>query len=166
MTPFSWRRCFESEARASRRNKQPSPVPVRLPIKRKEKPKRTSALPSHLLTAKVRKPFLPTVAVTLSKGGIKPRFDLLNYTQKTWRLSRNEGTPSFRRRHKMFKLFNKPNYSNDQALYSKETKLGLTNSLPSEPSFTTSACHFNFSQHKPHLFCHSSSTVRERLFLL
>ena len=61
--------------------------------------KRTSALPSHPLTAKVRKPFLPTVAVTLSKGGTKPPSDLLSNTQNKNAHKRNEGTPSFRRRH-------------------------------------------------------------------
>ena len=75
--------CLQSEACGSRRNKG------------KEKPKRTSALPSHPLTAKVRKPFLPTVAVTLSKGGIKPS-KLLSYTQtnrrtKTSRLNTKKG---------------------------------------------------------------------------
>ena len=35
---------------------------------------------------------------------------------------------------KMYKLFKQTNFSSDQALYSKETKLRLTNSLPSDPS--------------------------------
>ena len=42
--------------------------------------------------------------------------------------SRKEGTPSLRGRHKMFKLFKQTNCSSEQALHSKETKLGL---LPS-----------------------------------
>ena len=56
--------------------------------------------------------------------------------------NRTEGTPSFRRRHKMFKH---TTYSSDQALYSKETKLGLTNSL----SFTITLA---ATLSKPHIF--------------
>ena len=51
----------------------------------------------------------------------------------------------------------------EQASHTNETKLGLTNSLPSEPTLNTSACHFKFSHHTPLLCCHSPSTVRERL---
>ena len=87
-----------------------------------------------------------------SKGGARPPFDLLKIYKNEEAHSRNEGTPSFRRRYKMFTLFKTTNYSSDQGLYSKETKLGLTNSLPSEPSFTTSACHFYFSNHIPRLY--------------
>ena len=42
-------------------------------------------------------------------------------------------------------MFERTNYSSEQALCSKETALGLTDSRPSKPSFTTSACDFNFS---------------------
>ena len=38
-----------------------------------------------------------------SKGGACPPFDLLSYTQNKEAHKRKEGTPSFRRRHKMFK---------------------------------------------------------------
>ena len=67
-------------------NKQPSPELDRLPDRGKGKPKKTSALPSHPLTTKVRKPFLPTVAVTLSKGGTKSPSDLLKsvHSEVTW----------------------------------------------------------------------------------
>ena len=63
--------------------------------------------------------------------------------------NRKGGTPSLRRRHQVFKLFKQTDCPKEQALYSKETKLGQTNPLPSEPFFTSSACHFNFSHHIP-----------------
>ena len=46
-----------------------------------------------------------------------------------------------------------------------ERKQGLTGSLPFGPSFTTSACHFNFSHHTPLLYFYSPSGVREKLSL-
>ena len=76
----------------------------------------------------------PAVANSHSKGGTRPPFDLLNFQKKKKDAhSRKEGTPSFRRRREMFKLCNKTNYSSEQALYSKETRPSLTNSLPSGP---------------------------------
>ena len=149
---------FKSEARGSRINNQPSRVPVRLSNKERQAPKQNLVFPSHQLTAEA-------VANPYSKGGARPPFDLLEYFQE------QRGTQSKRRNTLIPKkaqnvqnVFKQTNYSSDQALYSKETKLGLTNSLPSEPSFTTSACHFNFSHHIPLLHCHSPSTAREKGF--
>ena len=60
------------------------------------------------------------------------------------------------------------NCSNNQLLKRSSSLLernkGRPDSLTSfRPFFTTSACHFNFSHHIPLLYCHSPSTVRERL---
>ena len=83
-----------------------------------------------------------------SKGSARhllPTFSELTSTTNKKAHNRKEGTPSCRRRLK--KCSNDTNYSSDEALYSKESELGLTYSPPSEPSFTTSACHFSFSHH-------------------
>ena len=66
-------------------------------------------------------------------------FDLLKSMRNKEAHSRNEGTPSFQRRHKMF--------NKTKLLQRASTRPGLTNSLPSDPSFTTSDCHFSFSYH-------------------
>ena len=95
------------------------------------------------------------------RGNLRHRRAPHGYKNKEAHI-RKEGTSSFRRRYTMFKQFKQTDYSSDQAVYSKETKPGLTHSLPSEPSFATSACHFNYSHHIPLLYCHSSSTVREK----
>ena len=73
-----------------------------------------------------------------SQGDARPSFRPSAIHKNKKAHNRKEGTPSFRRRHNMFKLFKQTDYSSEQALYLKEAKQGLTNSLPSEPSFTTS----------------------------
>ena len=57
----------------------------------------------------------------------------------------------------MFKLLTETDCSSEQARYSKERKLGRTDSLSSIPSFTTSACHFDFSHHIPLLHVQPTS---------
>ena len=56
---------------------------------------RSSALSSHTHTAKVRTPFLPTVAITLSKGGTKPLSKLVTFIQRT-RLAPPEANTSLK----------------------------------------------------------------------
>ena len=143
---FLFSLCFKSEARGSRRNKQPSPVPVRLPVKKKEKPKRTSALPSHPLI--VGKPFLPTVTVTLSKGGSKPPSDLLNNTHKQKKHT-NEMTGQMTGRP-----HSEEGAQNVRAVTKRKDK--------DKPAQLEKACRsrsFFFSHHIPLLNFHSPSTV-------
>ena len=127
---------FKSEARGSRRNKQPSPVPVRLLSKERRRPKRSFGISFHeKATVETRRnhSFRRSLTST-SRSSAKhllPTFKELMDTTNKKAHNRKARTPSFRRRHKMFK---QTNNSSDQALYSKETKLGLTSSLPSKPS--------------------------------
>ena len=52
--------CFESEARGSRRNRQPSPVPVRLTAKEVEKSKAKTSASLPTFNRNERKPVIPT----------------------------------------------------------------------------------------------------------
>ena len=79
----------------------------------------------------------------------RPPSDLLNCTQNKEAHKRNEGPPSFRTRHQMFKTV----HQNQQlkrsiSLLERNPKLGLTNSLP----FRTIFHHFSLSLHflSPH----------------
>ena len=66
---------------------------------------------------------------------------------------------------KLSKLSKQPTTQTNKLFTRKETKLGLTNSLPSDPRFTTLARLFRVSHHIPLLHCHSPSKVREKAFL-
>ena len=64
---------------------------------------------------------------------------------------------------KKAELFKQTNNSSEQALFSKETKLGPTDPISSRNSCATSACPLSFSHHIPLLDCHSPSTLRARI---
>ena len=87
-----------------------------------------------------------------SKSGTRRPFDLLEQTKERGTHSETRNT-----------LIPKKalNVQTVQTTYFKETKPGLTNSPPSHPLFTTSACHFKLSHHIPLLYRHSQSTVRK-----
>ena len=97
--------CLKSEASWLKKIQATATSASPTSCQRKRKTKRTSALPSHALTANVRKPFLPTVAITLSKGGTEPPSD-----HPTKKKTRNKGHAkeaddhhSLHQRHTMFK---------------------------------------------------------------
>ena len=98
---------FESEARGSRRSKQPSPVPVPLPIKRKARTKNNFGVSVPRARIESQETILPTAAITLSKGG-QASF------QPSKQDTKQRGTQAKRRKvlipkkaQKMFNLFNK-----------------------------------------------------------
>ena len=87
---------FKSEARRSRRNKQPSPVMVRLTNQERQAPKQIRC-------------FLPQ-----AQGGTTPssrgQLSFKRWCTPSFRPSElyTQGTPSFRRKHKIFKICSHP----------------------------------------------------------
>ena len=125
--------CFESEARGSRRNVQPSPVPVRPTVKAKEK---AQAKLRHLLPQKERltvettrsHPFRRGLTST-SEGSAKhllPTFqpfqELIHTTNKRHTIETKKIVHS----KKGTKVQQKPNDSHEQPQHPKETRPSLT----------------------------------------
>ena len=163
---------FESEARGSRRNKQPSPVLVRQTNKRMARTKTNFGVSFHQLTVEEgRKPLAPAVANSHSKGGARPPLDFLNYTQE------QQGTLTKRTNTLIPKeVLNVPTVAKFEGLRpansnSKEAQRAFkhTHSQIFIRNFRLSITlllSFISSHHIPLLYCHSPSTVRERLCLL
>ena len=119
---------FFHDLRCKRRGSVPAPVRLWLEkIHNKRPTKRRSALSSHVHTSKVRKNH-PSDCGHHAPGrwqGLLPPSDLLNYTQNKEAHKRNEGTPSFRRRHTMFKLYQKSKDPDKPAQTQKDLSLTI-----------------------------------------
>ena len=139
---------FESEARGSRRK---TTVTSASPTDEQERqtPKQIQrSLSSHVHTSKVKKTILPTVAITLSKRGTRPPFHLLNYSHNKVTQKKGKGHPRSRNTPRLncIKIRRK--------LSSQPDSKGLAAQVPSPFISLTTSLSF---------FCHSPSTVRERL---
>ena len=106
------------------RTKQPSPVPVRLTNRWKARTKKNSVSPSHVHTSKVRETTFRSWPQSFRKV-VRLLFDLLNKTQNKEAHKWTEGTPSFWRRHNMFKLWHMSKDSDRPTQTQKETQGAL-----------------------------------------
>ena len=127
---------FESEPCGSRR-KQPLQVPVRLTNRWKA---RTNTTCTH---RKSGKPSFRLSPQSFRKV-VRPPFDFLNFTQNKEAHKRTEGTPSFWRRHTIFKLQQKSEGSD-------------------RPTHSHYSLSLHFSQHIALLKSYSLSILRGRL---
>ena len=132
---------LESEARGSRRNRQLSPVLVRLSNRQKVSTKTSFGISFPMAHSRRREePLLPAVANSLSKGGAQPSFRPSDKNTRTKRLTiEKKELPH----SEESTICSKTERLKRASSSLERNKASLTNSLSSEPSFATSACHIN-----------------------